>query len=808
MFQNYLTVALRILMRQKIYSAINIFGLTTGVTASLFILLYVADELSYDRFHPDAEQIYRVNFHGTLQGQAFVNAQTGMPMAEGLQREGTGVTSVVRLDKWMTCPVRYEERAFTEMHFYLADSNFFSFFNFSLIAGNIEEALRGPNKIVISETAAVRYFDYKGKGDLSPIGKTLVIGSEGAIFAEVTGIAKDVPHNSHIHFDFIMSWETSGYSNNTVWLNSEAYTYFKVFPGTDISGIQKTLDGFVTKYCAKEIEQFLNVSLDEFLKQGGNVGFTTQPLVDIHLKSQLQDELEPNGNIEYVYLFSAIALFIVLLACINFMNLSTARSANRAKEIGVRKAVGALRNKLIRQFILESFVYAAIAFLLAFILVYVLLIPFNQLAGKSLTTDMLYHPVFLTGFVLLMVGIGVLAGSYPAFYLTSFKPVEVLKGKFRAGAKSYGIRNTLVVFQFFISIALIISSMMVYWQLDFLQKQDVGFQKENVVGIMHTMNLGKNAEAFKNEILKYPDFIAASYSSRLPPNVDWSSTFTNESSEESYLMAVYIMDHDHLKTLGLNMISGRFFSRDFPSDSSAVILNETAARHLGILEGQGKKIKYPGTEAGYAMEVIGIIQDFNFETLKANIRPMVIFLGGAPNWDIAVRLTPGDPAKKIKLLGELWKKFAPNSPFEYSFVDQNFDAKFRSEQRLSEVILVFTALAVFIACLGLFGLATFAAEQRSKEISIRKIMGATVSQMVILLSKNFVKLILVALLIAIPVTWYGMNKWLESFAYHIEFSIALAGIAGLVALGIAMLTVSFRSIKAAMGNPVEYLRND
>ncbi len=808
MIRNYLTIAWRILRRQKTYSAINIFGLTLGITASLLILLYVADELSYDRFHPDSERIHRVTFRGKLQDQEINTLQVGLPMAEALQREATGVESVLRVDKWITCPVRFEDRAFTEMNFCLADSNFFSFFNYPLIAGNPQEVLRGPNKIVISESAAIRYFNYKGRGDLAPIGRTLVIGSEGAIFAEVTGIAENPPGNTHLPFDFVMSLETSGYADNPVWLNFEAYTYFKLLPGVPVSGIEATLDTFIRKYCANELQQFLNVTLEQFEQGGGHLGFKTQPLLDVHLRSSFPDELGTNGNIEYVYLFSAIAFFIVVLACINFMNLSTARSANRAREIGIRKTVGALRFRLMGQFLMESFVYAFIAFLIAFALVYFILEPFNQLSGKNLSPMMLYEPTFLTGFVILMVVVGFLAGSYPAVYLTSFRPIDVLKGKISAGFRSSGIRNSLVVFQFFISIALIISSMMVYRQLKFLQEQNVGFVRENVVGIMHTMNLGQNGEAFRNELLQHSEFIAASYSSRLPPNVDWGGTFKAADRDETHSMAVYVMDHDHLETLGLKMVSGRFFSRDFPSDTAAVIINETAARQFGFKEGGEMAIRHAGAPENFKLPVIGVMKDFNFESLKNNIRPMVMFLGSSPNWGMAIRLSPGNPAEKVQLLETIWKKFAPQSPFEYSFIDQNFDGKFRAEQRFSDVILVFTSLAVIIACLGLLGLATFTAEQRSKEIGIRKVMGATASQVVVLLSADFVKLIVVSLILAVPVTWYGMNEWLQGFAYRIDFKFSFALMAGAIAIAIAMVTVSFRAIKAAHSNPVKALKSN
>lgn len=807
LFRNYLTIAWRTLIRQHIYSGINIFGLTTGVAASFLILLYVADELSYDRFHPDAERIYRVNFKGKLQNDDILSVEVGLPMAEAIQNEAAGIESVTRVDKWMTCPVRYEDRAFTEMNFLLADSNFFSFFSFKLLNGNPREALRGPGKIVISERAAQRYFDYKGPGDVSPIGKTLVIGSEGTIVAEVTGIAENPPDQSHLHYDFLMSLETSGYAKNPIWLNFEAYTYVKLLPGTDIKSVQQTVDGFIPKYCARELEQFMKTSITELQKQGGMLSFALQPMLDIHLNSHFQDELEPNSNIEYVYLFSAIALFIVVLACINFMNLSTAHSANRAKEVGVRKTVGALRRKLMGQFFTESFLYTIIALVLAYFLVHLMLRPFNLLSGKNIQITTLYHPYILVGFIALTAFIGLLAGSYPAIYLTSFRPAEVLKGRLRTGSRNSKMRNSLVVFQFIISIALIISSMMVYKQLTYLQQRDVGFQKENVVGLMHTMNLGQSSEAFRQELLSYPDFVAASFSSRLPPNVDWGSTFRTETGTDHYPMSVLTVDHDFMKTLGLKLVDGRFFSRDFLTDTAAVVINETAARQFGFENPVGSVIHFSGNDNA-KMKVIGVVADFNFETLKSTIRPIVLFLSRPPNWDIAIRLSEGNTMAKIARLGEIWKRFAPNSPYEYSFIDQNFDAKFRTEQRLANVILVFTGLAIFIACLGLLGLATFAAEQRSKEIGVRKVFGASISQLVVLLSRDFVRLISFSLLLAVPITWYGINKWLEGFAYRIDFNLMLVVIAGALAIFVALVTVSYQSFKAAIENPVKSLRSE
>ena len=809
MLKNYFLTAFRVFSRQSLYSIINVLGLTVGVASSLFIMLYLVDELGYDRFHPDAEQIHRVTFQGRLQGQEFTTVLVGMPLKEALRGEIPEVMDAVRFVKWSTHPVRYEEKAFTENQFLLADSNFFTFFHFKLIAGNPVEVLKGPNKVVISERAAQKYFGYQGRGDNSPLGKILILGSKGERTAVVSGIAENPPGQSHFHFDFILSMESWEYATNPIWLNSSVLTYFKTLPGVSTVNVQKRLTGFVKKYCEKELFQYLNLSFEEFERQGGHLGFGVQPLLDIHLYSDLQDELEPNGKIAYVYLFTAVTLFILLLACINFMNLATARSASRAREIGVRKSVGALKSGLMGQFLMESFFYTILSFLFAFILVYSLMGPFNLLSGKEFVPSMFLQPIFLVGLPLFIIFIGLMAGSYPAFYLTSFKPVEVLKGKVRAGSGSFKIRNGLVIFQFFISIGLIIASVLIYQQLLFLQQKNLGFEKENIINVLHTVNLGTNGEVLKNELLKYPEVVACSFANRLPPNIDWTSTFITEGDEKTYLLAIYTMDYDHIKTLGYTMKSGRFFSRDFPSDSSAVILNETAARQMGFEAFQGKKIKsYFDSEKGRWLEVVGIMKDFNFETLKSAVRPMAVLLGPSPNYEMAIRIQAGDVGETINRIGGIWKKYAPEVAFEYSFLDENFDALFRAEQRLSHVILLFTCLAVFIACLGLFGLATFMAEQRSKEIGIRKILGASNSQVVELLSRNFLKLVMVAFALSIPLVWIGMSKWLEEFAYRIEIQGWVFLVSGMVALVIAFLTTSYQALRAAGTNPVEALRSE
>lgn len=813
MFKNYIVTALRILMRQKVYSIINIFGLMLGITCSLLIILYITDELSFDRFHPGGDRIYRTTFNGRLQGNDLVTTQTGVPLAEALSSEVPQVESTVRLIKRSTFPVRYEDKAFTERRYLMADSNFFQFFNFRLVAGNPSEVLRGPNKIVLTESAARKYFGYTGTGDTSPLGKILVLGSQGEGMAEVTGIAADPPHNSHIAFDMVLSLDSwSGLKDQRFWVNNSVVTYFRLIPGAPIEAVNAKYKYFVEKYCALELERFLNVTLKQFTEQGGKIGFDSQALHDIHLYSQLSDELEPNGNIQYVYMFGAIAAFIILLACINFMNLSTARYSNRAKEVGIRKTVGAFRNRLMGQFLLESFVYTVIGVLLSLLLVYLVLGPFNLLTGKVLTLGAFMTPYFVGGIIVFVLVVGLVAGSYPAFYLTSFRPVEVLKGKVRAGMKSSGIRNALVVFQFFISIGLIICTLMVYRQLSYLQDKNLGYDKENILSLLHTMRLDRNGEAFKNELLLHPEIVSASYANRLPPNIDWTAVFsTVGNKKEDHLLTTYVVDYDHLKTMGYQMKSGRFFSREFPADANKIILNETAARQTGYEDFPGKKFTTgfdATTDKGREFEVIGIIRDFNFESLHTPIRPLAIVLGPQPNWEIGIRLTPGQPAEKITIIEKVWKKYAPDAPFEYSFVNQNFDAKFRAEERMGEIFMVFTSLAIVIAALGLFGLATFTAEQRSKEIGIRKVMGASVSQVMVLLSKDFTRLVAIAFVIAIPVSWYAMTQWLQGFAYRINFDFGVVAIAGGLAILVALLVISFQSLKAALGNPVDALKSE
>ncbi len=789
------------MLRQKGYSAINIAGLSLGIAASLLIILYVVDEVSYDRFHKDAERMYRLGFFGRLNGNDFNMAVSPAPVAEAMVTEIPEVESACRFGVWRTMPMAYEDKVFTERFMLVADSNFFDFFSFRVIAGDPKTALKGTNKVVITESAAKRYF-----GTENPIGKTILRGSEKTN-TEITAVVEDAAPNSHIQFDMILSGESWKYMKDTQWTSNNLYTYFKLQPGAAISKVNARLAELGEKNMGPELEKYLGVTIKQLREQGNNVGLSTQPLVDIHLKSNLSEELTPNGNLQYVYIFIAIAVFIILIACINFMNLSTARSANRAKEVGVRKSIGAFRSRLIAQFLSESMIYSFISTVLALLLMVLLLNPFNTLAGKSLNLSLFANPLFIGAIVLFAFLVGLIAGSYPAFYLTSFKPVEVLKGKVRSGFKNSKLRNSLVVFQFMISISLMLGSLVVYKQLKFMQEKNMGFDKENVVDLLHTWSLDKNAKAFKDELATHPEFKGASFANRLPPNISWSNVFRKGGSEQDFLLQVYQVDQDHLATMKYTMAEGRFFSREFPTDSDAVVLNEAAYKLMGYDQMENQSVLNFNNDKPEPLKIIGVMKDFNFETLRNNVKPMAILLGGEPNGEMAIRLSPGNTQAQIQLLETIWKKHT-SSVFEYTFLDQNFDALFRSEQRMSSIILIFTGLTIFIACLGLFGLATYVGEQRAKEISIRKVMGATMTQVSILLFKDFTLLIVIAFCIAAPLGIYLMNNWLEGFAFHIGIDAWIVIISGLASLLIAMFTISFQSIKAARENPVKALKNE
>ena len=696
--------------------------------------------------------------------------------------------------------IRYNETTIVEENVYWADSTFFDVFSFQLSAGDPTTALTEPNSLVITKGMALKYF-----GDEPALGKTLLVGDE-QVPHEVTGVVENLPSNVHFHFSMLRSMASIEMSRRNEWFSNNFITYLLLHEGASPESLEAKLPGLVEKYVGPEIEQFLGVSLETLTQQGDQYGYFLQPLLDIHLRSNLSLELEPNGDITYVYILGAIAFFIILLACINFMNLATARSANRAKEVGIRKTLGSLRSGLVGQFMTESVVLSLIATCLAVVAANLLLPSFGNIAGREISSALFIQPGFLLGLLGFMLVVGMLAGSYPAIYLSSFRPVEVLKGKLRAGTKSSGIRNTLVVFQFFVSITLIICTLLVYQQLEYVRAKNLGLNKENVMVMYGAQRLTNSQQgAFKQALFNQSQVVNASISSDIPPGSIARSIFRKTATEEDASLYMYEVDYDYLPTMQIELLEGRNFSRSFSTDTAAILLNEAAVRALGSENLLNEAVIHTGS--GRTYQVVGIFKNFNFESLRSEIQPLVLTLNTQGSY-LSARISSENVSATVNQIESLWEQYAPSQPFQYAFLDDNYDALFRAEQRLGKVFSIFTGLAIAVACLGLLGLATFIAEQRTKEIGIRKVMGASATNITLLLSKDFTKLVTIAFGIAIPVAYLIMRKWLEGFAYRTDVSPWVFLIAGVGALLIAWLTVSFQSIKAALANPVDSLRNE
>ncbi|MDH5604547.1 MAG: FtsX-like permease family protein, partial [Cyclobacteriaceae bacterium] len=627
---------------------------------------------------------------------------------------------------------------------------------------------------------------------------------------EVSGITKRCPENSHIKFEAIMSvsslYSTNGPDYWHRWDNNNLHTYIRKEPSTSIASVDEKLVELVKKNFGIVLEKAFGVNFDQFVEQGGAYGYTLYPMTDTHLYSDLDNDLEPNSDIAYVYIFSSVGLFILVIACINFMNLATAKSSSRAREIGLRKTLGSLRRQMIVQFLTESLVYSSLAMGFSLIATFLLLPSFNLLSGIQLSMWPLLQPGYIGLIILLILVVGLLAGSYPAFYLTGFDIVKVLKGKVSSGMKRGSIRGGLVVFQFGISIALIICTGVVYMQLQYLENKNLGFDKEHILVINHTGRLDNDRSAFKNNLSQLPDVLSASYSNNVFPGVNNTTLFRTFAEEQDYIMGLYWADYQQQETMGFELVEGRYFSEDYPSDSTAIVINEAAVAHFGWKSAVGQYLLYNFDEnGGEKLKVIGVVKDFNFETLRDKVRPISIRLAKL-NDNLLVRYS-GSTEKVISNLEATWKKYAAGEPFEYTFMDERYDELFRSEQRLGKLFTVLSGVAIFVACMGLFGLAAFMVEQRTKEIGIRKAMGASVPGLTTLLSKEFIILLVVAFILAVVPSWYVMESfWLNGFAFRISIEWWLFALAGIISFSVAWVTVAWQAYKAACANPVNSLR--
>jgi putative ABC transport system permease protein len=807
MFRNYLKVAFRNLWKNKGYSAINIIGLAVGLATCLLILLFVWDELSFDRFHAKAERIYRINADIKFGGSELRLTVMSDPMGATLKKDYPQVEQYARIYASSGSKLlKKGDTYINEQNVAYVDSTFFDVFSFPLIAGNAKTALNDPNTAVVSESAAVKYF-----GTTQAIGK--ILETEEKVNFKVTAVMKDMPGNSHFVYDVLLSMDNVNYPFGT-FLSHNFQTYIVLKEGANPADFKRIFREVQTKYVLPEARAFMPVkSMEEFESTGNYLRYSLMPITDIHLRSDRFPELGVNGNEQNVFIFSAVAFFILLIACINFMNLSTARSSNRAKEVGIRKVLGTEKGTLIRQFLTESIMVSFISLVIALLLTLLILPFFNDLSGKSLSMKNFFQPGFLPFLIIIPILVGFLAGSYPAFYLSSFQPITVLKGKLAAGFKKSSFRSGLVVVQFTATIFLIIATIVVYNQLGYIQTRKLGFNKNQVLIIDNTYVLGKQTASFKEEVLKLSGIQSGTLSSFLP--VSSSSRSDNTYSKEATMdpasglnMQTWRIDYDYLKTFGMEMLSGRSFSREFGTDSNAVIINETTAKLLGYADPIGKNIYYSDDGSSVvALPIIGVVRNFNFESLRQNVGPLCFRLAESTG-SVSLKLNTADFKGVVSNIENTWKKMAPGMPFSYRFLDDAFDSMYRAEQRMGKLALAFSILAIVVACMGLFGLATYAAEQRIKEIGIRKVLGASVSGIVEMLSVDFIKLVFVSALIAFPISWWAMNKWLTNFAYRIDISWWIFLVAAAIALLIALSTISFQAIRAAMMNPVKSLRTE
>ena len=807
MWLSYIKIAFRSLIKQRLYAFINIIGLAIGVTTCILILMFVRYEQSFDRFHPNADNIYRLNLDGKLGDNEFKMTFSTAIAGPTMLEEYPEVVNYTRIRNTGFPVLRYDDKVFSEEHWWQVDSTVFEVFNIPMVLGDPQTALTQPFSVVITERMAQKYF-----GDVDPIGKTL--NSDNRSDFTVTGVVKEMPHNSHWHFDFLGSMATYGDSRATMWLNNSYQTYLQLEENADPVAFEAKFADLIRKYVGPEVQQFLGISYDQLMERGDAYAFFLTPLTDIHLYSHLNGEVEVNGDGTTVKIFAYIAIFILLLACINYMNLSTARSMSRAREIGIRKTLGGKRGQIIVQFLAESIFVTLIAFSLALIMVQTLLPWFSKLIDTPLALTLSDIPMIYFW----VIPVGLIAGSYPAFLLSSFNPVKVLKGGKSASKGGNWLRNGLVIFQFAVSVTLLISTMIIRDQLNFLQTKDLGLNPENLLIVKKTDDIGASMQAFKASLRDDAGVVLVTNSTVIPGDDDGvngnaNSMLVNE-VEETRLVATFMVDENYLDVYGLKMAEGRFFARERGTDTTAVVMNQAAVRAYGVKDPLGQELITFFGNGRTPFKIIGVVEDYHFESPQQEIRPMAMFLLAdgtsrtRPNWGkfVTVKYDPNRLAPTLAHIESSWNQFAGAQALEYDHFDEFYAELYRSERQSASIVLLFAGLAIFIACLGLLGLASFNAERRTKEIGIRKVLGASVSSVLLLLSRDTLKLMLIAVLIAIPVAYYAMVKWLEGYAYRIEISVFVIIGASLVAMAVAVITVAWQSYHAAVANPIRSLR--
>ncbi len=811
MIRSYIQVALRNLIKNRGYASINIVGLAIGLATSIFIFLYVINELTYDRFHEKSDRIYKVWISGKMPTGEMHDAVTSGPMAAAMLADYPEVEQVVRIRQLGGWLVRNGDRVFneTEKDFMFTDSTFFDVFSFKLLKGDPKNCLKEPRSIILTEEYAKKYF-----GTEDPIGKTLEIEQDTNV-SVITGVMQDFPENSHFHCKMLGSLVTYPEDDDPLnWVNQNYHTYILLREGTDVDAFEASLYDIVVKYVGPIVQQAMGIDLDQFEAAGNSYGYKLIDLTDIHLHSTLRFEIEAPGNPLYVYLFLVAAFLILVIAGINFMNLAIAQSSSRSREVGLRKVVGSRKPQLIAQFLTESVLLSLLALVVAVLLVYLLMPAYNNLIQKDLDFNIFSHSWIFPLLIFFAVIIGILSGMYPAFVLASFRPSAVLSSNRSSGSSKGVLRKLLIVMQFTTTIIILLGTAVVNRQLTFMKKKDPGFERENVLVIHRSDVLGQQIDAFKEEITAHSNVLSGANSTHIPSGGYWGNAHWLEGRgrDDIYTLAMYRTSYDFEKTLELQMVQGRFFSRDMPTDSTAVVVNEAALRVLGIDDPLNTRFVQPSYR-GYPDEyypIIGVVKDFHYESMHNEIKPMAIhFMPGNFEGKVIVKLGDGNRSETIKFIQQRWETLSIDHPFEYTWLDDEFGKLFNEERNTGQLLGLFSILSIFVTCLGLLGLISFATSQRTKEIGIRKIMGASIKEVMQLLSRETVLLLGLSTALSIP-AYFGVRAWLQKFAYHLNFQwglyfLVLLGVS-LVVLLLALLTVSFHSYRAANANPVDSLR--
>jgi len=804
MLKNLITYSLRSFKRQRSYIIINILGLSVGIACSLLIALFVINEATYDRYNTKKDRIFRLILNGKMGGQEITASATPSPMGSTLVKEFPEVEDFLRMNGRGPTIVEYENQTFTEEHLIEADSSFFNFFSIPVLKGDPKNLLNAPHKVVLSESTAKKIF-----GDVNPIDKILKIGSDTVNYI-ISGVMADVPGNSHFEANIISSFLTNPGANSQIWLSNSISTYILLKPNSSYLKVDAKLTDLLIKYVGPEAQKLFGISFTDFVAQGNKYRFFCQSLKDIHLDTSIQQQFKAASDPKYLLIFGSIAILIVLIAAINFMNLSTAQSSRRAKEVGIKKIGGSTRSMLITQFLAESFILSFLSLIIALVFIKITIPYFNNLLGTSLTLGLIAKWYTIPALILFTVFVGLLSGSYPAFFLSSFNPYEVLKGNIKGSMQNGRLRRVLVVFQFTISILLIIGTLIMYQQIKYMLNKDVGFNKEQLLVINRAGALGTKTKSFKNAVKEIPGVINITSSYGVPGrNYSNNGYMIEGRKDETFLIQTSYIDYNYLETYGMTLISGRSFNESFTSDQKACLINETAVKDFGINDMEKTRFIQPREDGKIEyLQVIGVVKNFNFESLRNPIGPFMFclktddMLGGY----LSVKISSQNYSNTISEIEKRWKEFTTNDPLQYYFVYEDFEQMYIQEKQNARMAVIFSILAIFIASLGLFGLTSFTVEQRTKEIGVRKAMGSSVTGIYIVISKEVIILVSISAILAWPIIYFIAGKWLENFHYRINLGIIsfLAGFT--IVFGIAILTISYRILNAARVNPAQSLK--